>query len=43
METQNIIPVNIPIISQPRPDKKEVKKLDADKKKALHDKQIIKK
>ena len=41
MEKQNIIPANTPIISQPRPDKKEVKKLDAVKKQALHECIII--
>ena len=45
MKTNNIIPANTPIISQPRPktDKEKIKQLDADKKKALAEHQIIKK
>ena len=45
MKTNNIIPANTPIINQVRPkvDKTKVDKLDASKKKALHECITIKK
>ena len=45
MKTNNIIPANTPIISQPRPktDKEKIKQLDECKKKALNEQEIIKK